>query len=770
MEFNFKLQPGKDLVKEPIKDIIEPKVSIITAYYNTNPEYFKQLFNCIINQTFPYFEWIIVNDGSTNEESIKALRDIEKIDSRIRVLDKENGGIASARNLGIKNSASSFIVPLDSDDLIENNYLEILYFALYYNEEYTWAYTDTVGFQEQEYTWIKDFDPNLLKTHNFLVATSMIKKEAIEEVGYFNETIKYLYEDWDLWLKFLEKGKKPIKLDELGFWYRRTDSGVLGTIENNEKNKKIAEVTLNNTRFSGEFNIQAKLFRGDFIRDKFSIPSKFKKVLEYKPIKNNKINILFIIPWMSLGGADLFNLNFTKLIDKSIYHITIVTTHKSDNAWKQRFREHVDDIVCLPDFLDSDKWGEFISYLIENRSINICMVSNSYFGYSLIPWIKENYSNIKIIDYVHMEELYWRDGGYARISATNTNFIDRTYVCNNSTRKYMLNNYIVDKDKIKTIYIGVDKCEFDSNNIEKGNIRRELKLKEDDKIVLFPCRLNNQKRPSLMIEIAKEIVKKRSNVKFIVVGSGLEEYRLKNLTKTYGLEDKVLFVGEKKDMRPYYKEAYLTLICSIKEGLSLTAYESCSMSIPVITSDVGGQAELIDSTVGRVIPLLQKDTDINLFEYSKKEINLYVDAVNELLDKSEEDYAKIANSCRKRIEDKFSIDIMIKLMEKELREVLNEEVSISEKNKLESITKEYAAMYCAYESREQEAQRLWNDFVWANNERQNFQNEYYNIKNSTAYKVGRFITCIPRKVKTIIKYNRENGAKETLNLLLSKLR
>ena len=86
MEFNFKLQPGKDLVKEPIKDIIEPKVSIITAYYNTNPEYFKQLFNCIINQTFPYFEWIIVNDGSTNKESIKALRDIEKIDSRIRVM------------------------------------------------------------------------------------------------------------------------------------------------------------------------------------------------------------------------------------------------------------------------------------------------------------------------------------------------------------------------------------------------------------------------------------------------------------------------------------------------------------------------------------------------------------------------------------------------------------------------------------------------------------------------------------------------------------
>ena len=74
MEFNYDLYPGRkrEIEKYEIENI-EPKITIVTAYYNGH-KYIDETINSVLNQTFPYWEWIIVNDGSTNEESIKKLK------------------------------------------------------------------------------------------------------------------------------------------------------------------------------------------------------------------------------------------------------------------------------------------------------------------------------------------------------------------------------------------------------------------------------------------------------------------------------------------------------------------------------------------------------------------------------------------------------------------------------------------------------------------------------------------------------------------------
>lgn len=107
----------------------------------------------------------------------------------------------------------------------------------------------------------------------------------------------------------------------------------------------------------------------------------------------------------------------------------------------------------------------------------------------------------------------------------------------------------------------------------------------------------------------------------------MEAYVNKN-----NLQNTVIFAGRQQDMRPFYEDASLTLICSLKEGLALTAYESLAMGTPVITSDVGGQAELINETVGRVIPLhQQEDSDLDNRDFNDTEILLYENAIIELL-------------------------------------------------------------------------------------------------------------------------------------------
>ena len=180
--FDFSKEPGKINYNRNLVTTEKPLVSVITPYYNAQ-KYFTKLYPCVLNQTFPWFEWIIVDDGSNATGEDVFLEKIEKSDPRIKVVHKTNGGISSARNRGIRESNTDIVITLDADELIEPTYFELLYWALYYNPEASWAYTDSVGFQNQEYVWQFPFNAEKLKTYNFLVESAAIRKKDLIEVG-----------------------------------------------------------------------------------------------------------------------------------------------------------------------------------------------------------------------------------------------------------------------------------------------------------------------------------------------------------------------------------------------------------------------------------------------------------------------------------------------------------------------------------------------------------------------------------------------------------
>ena len=76
---DFKKSPGKRIIKRTeILNHNEPIISIISPFYNGGSE-IKETYNSIINQTYPYFEWIIVNDGSEKEKSNKIIEEISSL-------------------------------------------------------------------------------------------------------------------------------------------------------------------------------------------------------------------------------------------------------------------------------------------------------------------------------------------------------------------------------------------------------------------------------------------------------------------------------------------------------------------------------------------------------------------------------------------------------------------------------------------------------------------------------------------------------------------
>lgn len=103
----------------------KPVISVIVPVYNVE-NYLAKCLDSILNQTFSNIEIICVNDGST-DNSRKILETYKNKDSRIKIVDKKNGGLSSARNAGMKVATGEFYSFIDSDDWIDITMLEKLY-------------------------------------------------------------------------------------------------------------------------------------------------------------------------------------------------------------------------------------------------------------------------------------------------------------------------------------------------------------------------------------------------------------------------------------------------------------------------------------------------------------------------------------------------------------------------------------------------------------------------------------------------------------------
>ena len=180
-------------------------ISIITPIYNCKT-FFLNTFKSVISQSYENFEWIIVDDCST-DGSYEFIVGLAKQDSRIIILKtKENGGTAVARNTGLRSVTGKYITFLDSDDLLDNNYLEEqLYFIKNNGPLISSGYrrhTDKscTNFLVPDFVDYK----TALKGNPISCLSTMYDKEAIGE-RYFPEDLLKC-EDYVFWLSILKDG------------------------------------------------------------------------------------------------------------------------------------------------------------------------------------------------------------------------------------------------------------------------------------------------------------------------------------------------------------------------------------------------------------------------------------------------------------------------------------------------------------------------------------------------------------------------------------
>ncbi|MDX8568438.1 glycosyltransferase family A protein [Elizabethkingia sp. HX XZB] len=207
-------------------------VSIIVPCYN-HAVFLSECIESLLQQSYQKWECIIVDDGSTDETKIVAQL-FSNRDKRIHYLYKENGGLSSARNFGIKNSLGEFILPLDADDKITPVYIEKAIEVFAKNSDIALIYGRANFFGDIEKEWdLPKYDyPNLLYG-NQIYCSSIYKKELYELSNGYDEDMKDGFEDWDFLIRALDY-RIIYKLEDVVFFYRIKNNSMMQSLNANK--------------------------------------------------------------------------------------------------------------------------------------------------------------------------------------------------------------------------------------------------------------------------------------------------------------------------------------------------------------------------------------------------------------------------------------------------------------------------------------------------------------------------------------------------------
>ena len=284
-------------------------ISIVVPVYNVE-KYIEKCVNSITNQVYNNLEIILVNDGST-DNSGKLCDSLSKLDDRIKVYHKENGGLSDARNYGVERANGKYIGFVDSDDFIDSDMYKTLYDVIKRENADVAECNMKIVYPNsaRQYTTKKYYrvcnEIEYIKEYLVLekifgsVCTKLIKSEIAKTLTFPKGK---LYEDTFYHYDLLEKASKYVIFDIPFYNYMMREN----SITNNEFNKKMLDlIEINDRLHSKVYRMYPTLKEEADCRQMYAYFSVLNRILLVNDFKKNK----YYAPILSY-----FKCNFKKLI------------------------------------------------------------------------------------------------------------------------------------------------------------------------------------------------------------------------------------------------------------------------------------------------------------------------------------------------------------------------------------------------------------------------------------------------------------------------
>ena len=219
---------------DAVSPLSPPVISIIIPCFQ-QAHFLSDAVESVIAQTYDNWECLIVDDGSPDNTPIIAAQLVARYpNKRLRVIRKANGGLADARNAGIREAQGRYILPLDADDRLHPDFLKDTAAVLQQQPDVSIVYVDEQNFGETSHIHRKGISnvSNLLQgnVHDYC---SLYRREVWQAVGGYSRAMYIGAEDWNFWLAAAKRGFRSFHIEKPLFQYRNRAGSMVAQVHSN---------------------------------------------------------------------------------------------------------------------------------------------------------------------------------------------------------------------------------------------------------------------------------------------------------------------------------------------------------------------------------------------------------------------------------------------------------------------------------------------------------------------------------------------------------
>ncbi|RZS75103.1 glycosyltransferase involved in cell wall biosynthesis [Pseudobacter ginsenosidimutans] len=366
----------------------QPVVSIITAFYNTGEIFLETLYS-ILHQTYSNFEWLIINDCSTNSISLQLLNDAAQSDPRIRVINNTaNIGLALTRNHGVQHAKGNYLFFIDSDDMVEFSYLEKCLLCLELNPHFSFVSSHTIGFDAKEYVWAHGYlQPERFLADNYAVNCYVCRRSVFDQIQY--ENIKGGMEDWDFWLHAASIGLWGYTIPEFLYWYRERNNRSIDWPDIFDAGKRQAFIGRLHEKYAKK--LASLSFNTSLSKERHQITN----IQQANLSGSGGEHILFLLNYQPEDNQQLITCDYLRFFQSQGASITILIHHLESDHYDGDFSGITDDVFIADHLCAVQNRQSIWQYLITSRNIQRVIAINLPADPEDLPLIKSAFPHLQ---------------------------------------------------------------------------------------------------------------------------------------------------------------------------------------------------------------------------------------------------------------------------------------------------------------------------------------------------------------------------------------
>ena len=616
----------------------QPLVSVVITAYNTAHGLLEEAVESVLRQTCRALDVIVVDDGSAREMAWVSRR----YGDRLRYVRKENGGPASARNLGIRLSRGAYVAFLDGDDVWEPHKLERQLARLVERPRAGLVYTAIVGIDEQGRVTPgprpkggpegRVFEP-LFRGNFITTSTVLVRRDSFADAGVFDECRELIaVEDYDMWLRLSERLEVAYVAEPL-VRYRLHEAGISRDAARSYLGEKlvveraIARRGAGNPwmrrayrrRMAGLFfawghecfsanrlsEARARLWAG-LTRRPWSLKAwgwwaaTFLGTSLIRAVRRVRgtappdagprpQRIMHLNQSLGMGGIETLILQLCARLDRAAYAPSVCVL-EGGGPLAVEFEAAGVPVHVMKKGRGVDwRLPVRLAQLVRREGIDILHTHNTAAWFYGV--LAARLSGLPVVHTEHTSPSYharrWRKIEKALSLAT-----DRISAVSGSVARVMTEEQGIAANKVRVVHNGIEASLY-GGAADGAALKAALGIPRSAPVVGNVARLFPNKDHGTLLRAFKRVVERVSSATLLIAGEGPLRGEVEAEVRRLQLSGTVHLLGNRRDIPALLRVFDLFVLSSVKEGLPMALLEAMAAGKPVVATEVDGNPELV---------------------------------------------------------------------------------------------------------------------------------------------------------------------------------